>query len=255
MALSTLALYLTPTTIITLLLCLLVTRFIQWKNHLANMKSQTPFPGIPVVPDAHWLLGHYPLFVNPDKHHQTFTAHATPSGISALWGPSTDKFFSSVRADHCRSILRQSSSRNFVSFIVRHGRRTLGEESIILINGGKRWKRQRKVIQKAFHLEVVKGGREAVGEVADVVVDWILRACSGRSDSGVHDGDCGGRLVGADGNEKVCVEAEDFFKLFALEVFGKVAMGYDFRCFPSLATSDDNGNSNSNVALHNKKMW
>jgi len=109
------------------------------------------------------------------------------------------------------------------------------------------------VIQKAFHLEVVKGGREAVGEVADVVVDWILRACSGRSDSGVHDGDCGGRLVGADGNEKVCVEAEDFFKLFALEVFGKVAMGYDFRCFPSLATSDDNGNSNSNVALHNKK--
>jgi cytochrome P450 len=191
---------------------------------LSRMKSVRPFEQIPTVPNVHWLLGHFPYFhtVEPAAHHSIFSAHSSPSGITGIWGDMERRAFTVLRADHVRAVLRQNSSRDPMKLITRHGAKTLGEESLILIPGGMRWKKQRSVVAKMFTVDVIRGGKKAVAECSQLVVQWLLHAVSPQA---VHE-----NCPSHDG-KTVTIEAENLFKPYSLEVFGKVSMGYDFKCF------------------------
>lgn len=171
-----------------------------------------------------WLLGHFPYFytLDPSSHYSVFSANSSPSGITGLWGDLDRRAFTVLRADHARAVLRQNSSRDPMKLITRHGAKTLGEESLILIPGGTRWKKQRSVVAKMFTVDVVRDGKKAIADCSQILVRWLLHASSPKAADGIcpgHDG------------EAVYMEAENLFKLYSLEVFGKVSMGYDFKCF------------------------
>jgi hypothetical protein len=74
-----------------------------------------------------------------------------------------------------------------------------------------------------FTVDVIRGGKMAVANCSQVVVRWLLHAASPQAVDGTT---CPGHS-----GSSVCVEAENLFKLYSLEVFGKVSMGYDFKCF------------------------
>lgn len=116
-----------------------------------------------------------------------------------------------------------------MKLITRHGMKTLGKESLILISGGMRWKKQRAVVQKMFTVDVIRGGKRAVADCARVVVRWLLDACEDGFDAN-----------GCEGHEGrgVYIEAENLFKLYSLQVFGQVSMGYDFKCFNNQSQTD-----------------
>ena len=175
------------------------------------------------VPNS-WLFGHFPYLhtIEPSSHHETLSAYASPSGIVGIWVDFERRGFTVLRADHARAVLRQNSSRDPMKLITRHGVKTLGADSLILIPGGMRWKKQRSTVAKMFTVDTVRGGKKAVADCSQVVVRWLIDAISpgalNKKCHG-HDGKC------------VYIEAENFFKLYSLEVFGKVSMGYEFKCF------------------------
>ena len=115
----------------------------------------------------------------------------------------------------------------------------MGENSLILIGGGKEWKGTRKVVSGAFTVGAVRAGREAVGECAVKMVEWL----KDRVDSSGDDDDRRQWKNVVRGNNKskkvecVCLEVEEFFKLFSLDVFGRVALDYDFECFKKATTT------------------
>ena len=195
-------------------LALLALGLYAWLSRVVSATS--PVAGVPLVPGAQPYLGHYAALLNLGRHDAVFRRHATPSGVSALWCPGLRPCATVLLARHARLVLRQSSRRDFNGWIARHGRRTLGEDSLILLSGGARWKAVRQVVARAFTQRIVRAGRRAVGECAKECADWLREACEGAGEAGA-----------------VCLEAESFFKLYALNVFGKVAMGHAFRCIPT----------------------
>ncbi|KAL7539394.1 hypothetical protein ACHAWF_006394 [Thalassiosira exigua] len=195
----------------------------------------TPVPGVIPAPGAHPYMGHFGHMVRPASHQWLFRDAATPSGVSAMWGAGLKRCASVLQASHARAVLRGSSQRDFSNWLIRHSRRTLGEDSLILIEGGARWKGVRKAVARAFARQIVKDGRGVVGRCAEECVGWVRRACEKEEDD-EGDDKCQGHELNEADRPSVCVEAEDFFKLFALNVFGRVAMDHDFGLFP---TEDD----------------
>ncbi|KAL7535510.1 hypothetical protein ACHAXR_006533 [Thalassiosira sp. AJA248-18] len=238
-----------------LLLALLTLLALQYHRLTKIIATTSPIPTIRPVPNAHPYMGHHAQLTDIDHGHPVvFHKHATPSGISAMWGPGLKRCASVLLASHARLILRHSYERDFSEWIIRHGKKTLGADSLILIGGGQRWKRVRKVVAKAFTNKIVKDGRVVVGECAGDCVDWLLRACDKHDDTDENasgenqrSASCNGHGVTKDGKGVVCVEAEDFFKLYALNVFGRVAMGHDFQCIPTVH-NDKSYCSNGNTS-------
>ena len=220
-----------------LILCLsfaLALLRLQYHRMCGIIHKTSPIPGITPVPNAHPYMGHFTAMLNISQHQFLFRDHATPSGISAFWGPGLKRCASVLLASHARVILRQNSDRDFSEWLIRHGKKTLGDDSLILISGGNKWKSVRSVTARAFTHKLVRDGRKVVREKARECVDWLHGACENTRRHSTHpDQECLGHGINEHGQGTVCVQAEDFFKLFALNVFGKVAMGYDFRCFPT----------------------
>lgn len=216
-----------PLLIVATLVSLIALQYHRLQTIIRTTSSIPDLNHVVQVPGASPYMGHLTQLIDPQQHKSLFTEHATPSGISALWGPGLKRSASVLLAEHARLVLRLNSQRDFSEWIIRHGRKTLGEDSLILLAGGQRWKNVRQTVAKAFTNRIVKGGRKVVGESATECVDWLQRACSEEGQS------YSGHEVNGEGKRTVCLEAEDVFKMFSLNAFGRVAMGYDFKCFPT----------------------
>ena len=95
------------------LLTLLALLLLQYNRLREVLRTTSPVPGLPSVPNANPLFGHYGLLMDPRMHPYVFRDHATPSGISSLWGPGLKRCASVLRASHARLVLRQTSQRDF----------------------------------------------------------------------------------------------------------------------------------------------
>ncbi len=58
-------------------------------------------------------VGHYGLLMDLRRHPHVFRDHATPSGISSIWGPGLKRCASILLGSHAREVLRHNSQRNF----------------------------------------------------------------------------------------------------------------------------------------------
>lgn len=221
-------------------LSLLTMAFYALKFKLRRDRARSPLKGVDVVPSADWLLGHLShVFAASPNHNERsvtgkgridgddnnknhpflFSDNANASGISAFWIFSTP-CASVLKAEHVRAVLRHTSTRDYSRFVIRHGLRTLGSESLILIEGGPQWKRQRNIIGKAFTASSLIGSRRVVCDVAEDMTGLLLKAC-----------------VENDAQGSVCVDMTVFFKSFGLDVFGQVALGHDFKCMAAAERS------------------
>jgi hypothetical protein len=95
------------------LLTLIFLLRLQYNRLQEVIRTTSPVPNVSPVPNAHPLFGHYSLLMNPCQHAFLFKDHATPSGISSMWGPGLKRCASVLLASHARLILRQTSQRDF----------------------------------------------------------------------------------------------------------------------------------------------
>lgn len=217
---------------LTAALCLLTAAsyvaFHYFKSKLRRARALSPIKGVDVVPGAHWLMGHLGLVFDDGGggHPFLFCENAHPSGISAFWVISKP-CASVLKAEHVRAVLRQGSSRDSSIFILRHGRRSLGEESLILVGGGTQWKRQRSIIAKAFTASTtaMMGSRRVVCDVAEDMTRLLVEACAEND------------VTSGSGSGSLCVEMISFAKSFGMEIFGRVALGHDFDCISAVERS------------------
>jgi hypothetical protein len=86
---------------------------LQYNRLKEVIRTTSPVPDLPSVPNAHPLFGHYSLLMDPNMHSFIFSEHATPSGISSIWGPGLKRCASVLQASHARLVLRQTSQRDF----------------------------------------------------------------------------------------------------------------------------------------------
>jgi hypothetical protein len=85
----------------------------QYDRLRETIRTTSPVPGVPAVPNAHPYMGHYGLLIDLRRHPQVFRDHATPSGISSIWGPGLKRCASVLLAKHAREVLRHHSQRDF----------------------------------------------------------------------------------------------------------------------------------------------
>jgi len=180
------------------------------------------------------------VFSPPDskKYAQVFETNANESGISTLW------FFftpcvSVLKAEHARCVLRHSVERRNFQMFSRHFKRSLGQDSIVCIDGGSQWRHHRNLIKVAFTGNAVSNMASKVWKVANMFSQSILRECGTQ-----------GGTYGANGL--------DIFKWATIDIFGAVALGYKFGCvdsldLPPLATSFNITveDSNSRITVKN----
>jgi hypothetical protein len=100
-----------PTFLLLTLLASLVK--MQYNRLRETIRTTSPVPGVPAVPNAHPYMGHYGLLMDPQLHPHVFRDHATPSGISSIWGPGLKRCASVLLASHAREVLRHNSQRDF----------------------------------------------------------------------------------------------------------------------------------------------
>lgn len=126
----------------------------------------------------------------------------------------------------------------------------------------------RTVVSKAFTIGAIQSGRGAVGECAVAMVRWLLSACSSSSSNSSNEGGggrsyCHGHKCVQDAQSSkerrmICLDVEDFFKIFSLDVFGRVTMDYDFQSLKKAtmqqsAAVDDNNTTNSSSTNNNNQ--
>lgn len=108
-----------------------------------------------------------------------------------------------------------------MSFFLRHFKRVMGKDSLIYVEKDQLWRSHRSIVQRAFTAEAVMGMGRKVWRVADSFAGSILE--ESRKNSGADAG-TGGYIK----------DALELFKWVTIDVFGVVALGYDFQCTKSL---------------------
>ncbi len=126
----------------------------------------------------------------------------------------------------------------------------------------------RTVVSKAFTIGAIQSGRGAVGECAVAMVRWLLSACSSSDSSNegggrrscCHGHKCVQDTQSSKERRMICLDVEDFFKIFSLDVLGRVTMDYDFQSLKkatmqqSAAVDDNDTNSSSTNSPNNNSQ-
>ena len=186
--------------------------FIRAKLTRKKQRGPPPFEGIPLAPGAHWLHGHISHILGGQEGlSHVFSDYANEEGLCSFW--LREPTVSVLDANDARAVLRQGSERNRMTFIARHVARALGEESLISSQGGHSWMKQRMVVQYAFSALAMVDYRPPVFEVVGHMVASLHKMCERGEASG----------------KRVEINVTFLSSLFALDVFGRVALGHDFQ--------------------------
>lgn len=128
-----------------------------------------------------------------------------------------------LKAEHVRAVFMNSIERGSSSVIIRHFKKALGQDSLVLMQGGKldqdKWRQHRNLIKVAFTTRAVENMSDKVWCVANGFCSSILDQCATNPES------------------TYTAEASDLFKWATLDVFGKVAFNYNFGCTETLTTT------------------
>jgi len=165
---------------------------------------------------------------SPDsaRFKSVFVDHANSSGLSTLWYLNAP-CIGVLKAEHAKFVLRNSIERTGATMILRHFKKVLGQDSIVMIDCGESskelWRTHRNLIKVGFTKNAVNNMANKVWQVANGFTSSLLRECA-KNDLGTKQG-------------SYCAEAADIFKWATLDIFGKVAFNYNFGCTDSLSTT------------------
>mmetsp|Transcript_39646 Transcript_39646/g.82821 ORF Transcript_39646/g.82821 Transcript_39646/m.82821 type:complete len:554 (+) Transcript_39646:1-1662(+) len=187
----------------------------------------------PCMIPPHFLFGHIPhVFANDpdgDKFRSIFVDQANEAGISTFWF-GNKPCVSVLKAEHVRTCFRNSIERPGNTSFAKHFKKCIGEESILMMEGGKmdreKWRHHRNLIKSGFTKKSVDNMANKVWEMANNIASSILRECA-KNNSDANQGD----------NNTYRADGEDIFKWVTLDVFGKVALNYSFGCTDTLSTT------------------
>ncbi|KAH3871925.1 cytochrome P450 4F1-like isoform X2 [Dreissena polymorpha] len=164
------------TTLFALLLYLAgkVVKFIRWRIQTDRVFLQQPGP-----PQRHWLFGSFKNM--PDDAHERLdmfidwcNTYSREKGFVRLWSTFWRPLIVACHPSSMRSILKTAEPK---PLNMRSGYRTLRDwlGDGLLISGGEKWARNRRLLTPAFHFDILKPYIHVYNDSAGVFVDKLAQ--------------------------------------------------------------------------------
>ena len=189
---------------------------------VASRQRKVFVEGLPEVPGAHWLFGHFPIFrkvLNSGEFEAAQRTlaydHANSDGVCTFrmlgrhWIALSDPQI-------VRSVLTAAHHRETSTFQMRHGSKMFGRKNILSMRG-REWRFWRATVHRAFTPAALKGMQSRMVVVASTLVESIVQRI--------------------DDEGQQSMDVEELCKMVTLDVFGLTALGVDFRSCHTLTPS------------------
>jgi len=188
-------------------------------------KNETLIDGLPVVPNSHWLFGHFAIFrkmLNSADFEEAQRIlcydHANSDGLSTFSFISGGPWMSVTRPEDVRKVLTAAHNRRPTAIQQRHSGKFLGRRSLLSLRG-REWRYWRSVVHRSFTPAALEGLRRPMVDAASNLVKSL------------------GRRIDNAGEGSITVDVEPLMKMVTMDVFGSTALGIDFECCSKLTPS------------------
>lgn len=180
-------------------------------------KMKVPVPGIPMVPDSHWLFGHSHILIRDFKESwwKLCYQHANAEGMCSFWNLSRPAITVNT-VENARTILAATSSKPALGHMRKHLRVLLGDKSLPFLNG-KDWKYHRSMYAKALSSKAVCTMLEPI---RDVVKSLVIA---------IED-----KIDNENQGEPIQMNIETLIQLALADINGKTFFGMEFNCCEKL---------------------
>ena len=192
-------------------------------------KNETLIDGLPVVPNSHWLFGHFAIFrkmLNSADFEEAQRIlcydHASSDGISTFSMTGAGPWMSVTRPEDVRKVLTAAHNRQRTPLQQRHGEKFLGRKSLGSLRG-REWRYWRSVVHRSFTPAALEGLRRPMVDAASNLVKSLGRRIDDISASAE--------------DASITIDVEPLMKMVTMDVFGRTALGIDFECCSKLAPS------------------
>lgn len=196
------------------------------KNQMTKVAESSPFPGIPMPPGGHWLLGHMVAMNIPDTYHgskQCLLDHADPTtGLTAVWAANT-KAFSVLRGSDAKAIFMANKTKPSHSYVGNHLRYLLGNKTMIVLEG-KEWKLYRTAVHKSFTPSLLQQSQASINNVGSTLAQSLLARLGKQQQSTAQ----------ADLTQQQEYKVYHLMKMATADVFGKCFLGVNFQASSTL---------------------
>lgn len=204
--------------------------------YLKKKKSRSPFHGVPVVPNAHWLLGHAPRLFSAEnvskKYDELFVRHANAQGLCSTWLGSSP-MLSVTKATDIQNILKNNSKHFDFTILSYHFKKFVSsDQPLVHVSSGKVWRSKRA----HFHRVIARNLEYSNPRFAEISVSLA-------------------KTMYQDLGDDATTKVYEFFHLMQLAVldnFGMLAFGQDLGCCKSLLMK---GFASSLNALYGDFTW
>jgi len=194
---------------------------------VASRKRKVFVEGLPEVPGAHWLFGHFRIFrlnFNSGEFEsaQRILAydHANSDGV-CTFRMLGRHWISLTKPQIVRAVLTAAHHRDNSSPQTRHGSRLFGRRNLLSMRG-REWRFWRATVHRAFTPAALKGMQARMVVVASTLVESIVQRIDDESQQS---------------SSPTWTDVEELMKMVTLDTFGLTALGVDFRSCHTLTPS------------------
>lgn len=203
-------------------------------SSILRTRRKVPIDGLPVVPNAHWLAGHFHLFrrMLTSSEFETIQRilcydHANSDGISCFWLFSPNPWVAVTRPSDVRKVLTAASFRRPTAIQQRHLGMFIGKKSLAAMRG-REWRYWRSAVHRAFTPAALKGLQKHMVDAAHTLATSLGRRID---DAGSKSGPSSEEYT------SITLDVEPLMKMLTMDTFGRSALGIDFQCCSQLAPS------------------
>ena len=194
----------------------------------STRRKKSHIEGLPEVPNAHWLFGHFNIFKRMlntssaefgDAQRILAYDYANSDGVCTfcMLGKQWVSFTNPATV---RKVLTLAHHRDTSAPQIRHGGRLFGRRNLPSMRG-REWRFWRTAVHRAFTPATLKGMQARMAAVASTLVESIAKRINEEQQS----------------SSSTWMDAEELMKMVTLDTFGLTALGVDFRSCRNLNPS------------------
>ncbi len=183
-------------------------------------KTAVPVPGIPMVPNSHWFLGHTQILIRDFRETwwKLCYEHANEDGLCSFWHFNRPAVTVNT-VEHARAVLNNSNIKPRMDHMRKHLKMILGESSVIWFIG-KEWRYHRNFYTKGLNNKPLAAMLQPIRDVASSLVKALHDK--------IYEDSKSGRLT---------MDVTKVIQMAIFDVSGKVFFGMDFKCSENLKQS------------------
>lgn len=211
--------------IVVVVFTILMGCFKLWRQ---KMEMKIPFPKeLPMIPNSHYLLGHFKVLLSSDFRQLNDTCKATANkyGQVSMWLGSR-KCIMVFDLQDSLTVLNKEQQRLRSFFVKWHAKHFVGPKGLLGLNG-REWRLHRAAVSRTFNPEFLSTSRKDMKLITlRMVQNWKQSILNSKVKHGM-----------------VQIDVEPAMKNITLDVFGKTSLDTDFGCTTNAGGNKEKGST------------